>query len=41
MLRDPVAGETGRLRMGGEIGGAGERVRYGAAFDDGNEIEER
>ena len=40
MLGDPVAGEAEAFGMAREIGGIGERARDGAAFDDGDEIEQ-
>ena len=39
MLRHPVAVITERFGVRGEIGGIGQRLRDGAAFGDGDEVE--
>ncbi len=40
MLRHPIALETQRLGVARQVGGTAERLRDGAAFDDGHQIEQ-
>ena len=40
MLGHPIALIAERFGMGGEVGGIGQRLRHGATFDDGHQIEQ-